>query len=223
MRTKGPFEIERDVAVSVQLAIDGLIVSEPHDTILWRGEIANASFPVAVPMDVKPGKKAGRVTFRVNGIQIGRLHFAVSVVQGISSVAESVGHTVQQEQRSAFASYASEDRDEVLARVQGIGKVAPNLSIFVDVHSLRSGVSWEEKLFESIPTHDVFYLFWSDHARNSPWVEREWRCALEAKGVDFIDPVPLVSPDVVPPPEELASRHFNDWVLAYMSGASRKA
>lgn len=35
------------------------------------------------------------------------------------------------------------------------------------------------------------------------------------KGVDFIDPVPLESPDVCPPPKELAETHFNDWTLAF--------
>ena len=66
----------------------------------------------------------------------------------------------------------------------------------------------------------MLYLFWSDAARQSPWVEREWRCAYENRGVDFIDPVPLVSPEVVPPPSELADLHFNDWVLAYKRRAS---
>jgi hypothetical protein len=36
------------------------------------------------------------------------------------------------------------------------------------------------------------------------------------RGVDYIDPVPLVSPDLVPPPPELAQLHFNDWVLAFV-------
>ncbi len=37
------------------------------------------------------------------------------------------------------------------------------------------------------------------------------------RGLEFIDPVPLVSPDKVKPPPELAGQlHFNDWVLAYM-------
>lgn len=223
MQSKGPFELDRGVTVSVELVIDGLVVAEPRDSLLWTGEIANASFPVAVTGEVPPGKKAGRVVLRVDGIQIGRLHFTVSVLNGISTASPSIGHSVAQKPASAFASYASEDRDEVLARVQGIGKVAPHLSMFLDVHSLRSGANWEKELFQTIPTHDIFYLFWSDHAKDSPWVEREWRCALETKGLDFIDPVPLVSPDRVPPPAELASRHFNDWVLAYMSASNRRA
>jgi hypothetical protein len=32
--------------------------------------------------------------------------------------------------------------------------------------------------------------------------------------LDYISPVPLVSPSAVPPPQELASLHFNDWTLS---------
>jgi hypothetical protein len=50
-------------------------------------------------------------------------------------------------------------------------------------------------------------------------LSREWRCGLAERGIDVIDPVPLVPPDKVPPPRELAEHlHFNDWVLAYVSG-----
>jgi len=68
-----------------------------------------------------------------------------------------------------------------------------------------------------IETSDVLYLFWSRHAKESKWVEREWRFGLEKKGVSFIDPVPLVDPRKVPPPPELGdTKHFNDWTLAYL-------
>jgi hypothetical protein len=36
------------------------------------------------------------------------------------------------------------------------------------------------------------------------------------RGIEFIDPVPLVSPEVVPPPAELAAKHSNDWMLAFL-------
>lgn len=47
------------------------------------------------------------------------------------------------------------------------------------------------------------------------WVEREWRIALRTGKPNFIDPVPLQTPDEAPPPPELASLHFNDWMLAF--------
>ena len=65
--------------------------------------------------------------------------------------------------------------------------------------------------------NDVFYLFWSLAASRSEWVSREWRYALDEKGLDFIHPIPLVDPRIVPPPPELASRHFNDVIMLYLA------
>ena len=102
-------------------------------------------------------------------------------------------------------------------------KIAPDLSVFLDVANLRSGEDWESKLLREILGTDVLYLFWSAAASVSHWVEKEWRCALERRGVNFIDPVPLVSPEDVPPPEELGSKHFNDWILAYRRGRPKNS
>jgi hypothetical protein len=108
-----------------------------------------------------------------------------------------------------------------LGRIQGIQKVAPNINVDLDVVTLRSGQYWEKELWKLIPSKDVFYLFWSRNAAKSGWVEKEWKCALETRGIDFIDPIPLETPEQVPPPPELSSKHFNDWVLAYMRGKTQ--
>jgi hypothetical protein len=117
---------------------------------------------------------------------------------------------------SAFASYATEDREEVLSRIHGMKKIAPDLDIFLDVLSLRSGDDWEKKLEMHVPSKDSFFLFWSKSASQSEWVDREWRLAFNRRGQDYIDPVPLVDPREVPPPAELNKRHFADAYVAYI-------
>jgi hypothetical protein len=117
--------------------------------------------------------------------------------------------------RKAFASYASQDRNDVLTSIQGMQKAAPGLDVFFDEANLRSGADWEQELKRVIPECDIFYLFWSAAAKESRWVDMEWRWALERRGIEFIDPVPLISPEEVPPPGELGGKHFKDWVLAY--------
>jgi hypothetical protein len=129
------------------------------------------------------------------------------------AVGEARSLGVRQEQvRSAFASYASPDRPEVLRRVQGLA--AAGVEVFMDVLSLRAGQDWERQLVDNIRRRDVFYLFWSPAARASEWVNREWRYALQEKGLQYIHPVPLADPREAPPPPELASKHFNDLILA---------
>jgi hypothetical protein len=214
IKSKGPVHVARGMTLTVMLRVDHLILHDAEDTILWEGEIGNASFPATVPADAHEGARQGTALVYVNGLRIARITFSILVGRRASSVgfisAIAEGH------RKAFASYHHDDRNAVLARVQGILKVAPHLDVFLDVLKLRSGEDWEKALWQVIPKSDVFYLFWSRNAASSEWVEREWRCALDSRGLDFIDPVPLIDPEKVPPPLELSSKHFNDWVLAFM-------
>jgi len=212
---KGPFEVARGTLLSVQVKIEGIMVEELEDTVLWSGEVANATFAATVPDRTRKGRRLGAATIRAGGLRIAQIPFVITVgrVSDPATVSEE-GEPL----RKAFASYASADLDEVLDRVQGMQKVAPQLEVFLDVLSLRSGEDWAKRLWKAIPEHDVFYLFWSISASQSGWVEKEWRCALKTRGLDFIDPVPLVSPELVPPPRELAKKHFNDWTLALKRG-----
>jgi hypothetical protein len=150
-------------------------------------------------------------------LPIAKLHFVLEIGRQTAPIAPLPLREARY--KCAFASYASEDRDEVLGRLQGILKVLPELDPFLDVASLRSGDRWEDRLYQEIARRDTLFLFWSLAASRSPWVEREWRTALALRGIECIDPVPLVSPEDVPPPAELAQRlHFNDWLLAYRRG-----
>jgi hypothetical protein len=215
VKSKGPVKVARGTTLTVRLKINGLQIDPPQDTILWDGEIGNASFQVAVPENCSEGQRAGCATLHVAGLCIARVNFTVEI--GAQHAAKEQLAVHERRFRKAFASYASKDYQAVLGRVQGMQKASPQLDVFYAEHSLRSGEFFEERLAQEIATCDVFYLFWSQAARDSTWVEWEWRRALETRGLEIIDPVPLVSPKEVPPPEELASRHFNDWQVAYSS------
>jgi hypothetical protein len=220
IRQKGPFAIARGATLYVRLEFSDLLIESPEDVILWDGEIGNASFAVAVPHEASEGPKSGWITVHWEGcFQIARVPLRIQVAPEPGS-AVPIAHPLDRIHK-AFASYASADRDEVLHRIQGMQKIVPDLEVFLDVVKLRSGDDWEAGLWRVIPDQDVFYLFWSRNAKQSPWVEKEWRCALKTRGLAFIDPVPLESPDVVEPPEELKKKHFNDWVLAYQRSKDR--
>lgn len=214
LKTQGSQNIPIGCSVTVRLEFSNLDVEEPEVRFPWLGDITSVSFAVIAPKKVIVGSQAGCVSIYVSGLRISRIHFLVEVGDKTSPVAELP--TREERTRTAFASYASQDRNQVLARIQGIQKAVPNMDIFLDVLNLRSGTTWEQELWKEIPARDIFYLFWSSAAKESEWVEKEWRCALQAKGLDFIDPVPLESPDKVAPPPELAGKHFNDWILAFM-------
>lgn len=215
IRSKAGLPVARGTLLTVSLRLPGFTIEEPEDVLRWEGSIGNTSFLVQVPKELRPGSYPGTVRIHANSLQVARLHFTVEVGPG-AVVPEAIPIT-EHRPRKAFASYASHDRDAVLARVQGLQKALPGLDVFLDVASLRSGQKWEERLRAEVTGRDIFYLFWSAHAKQSEWVEWEWRTALGARGIDYIDPVPLAAPEEAPPPRELAEHlHFNDWVLAYM-------
>lgn len=217
VRSQTGIVLARETLLAVCLDMPGFVVNNAESVINWEGSIGTAGFPVCVPEHARTGSHTGSLTFRAAGLKVAVLHFTVEV--GHRELPSDQLHTREHRCRTAFASYASDDREHVLARIQGIQKALPDLDIFLDVRSLRSGERWSDRLVSEVISRDVFYLFWSKAASQSQWVDREWRIALARRGVDYIDPVPLVSPTEVPPPPELAEHlHFNDWVLAFMRG-----
>ena len=212
-RTKGPFRVATGTPLTVRLRILGAVIDEPLDSMTWEGESTCVSFVVTLPELNPQIRCSGSAYIYADGVQIAKIPFLLSAAgkPGGMLAASPVRYS------TAFASYATADRDQVMGRIQGIRKAAPELDIFVDVLSLRSGQNWEQELWRVIPASDIFYLFWSAQARKSEWVEKEWRCALRERGIGFIDPIPLESPEEAPPPPELSSLHFNDWLLAFRS------
>jgi hypothetical protein len=218
IKTQGPVRIARGSQLTVRLRIDGVAIDEPEDTVLWEHEIGHVTFCVPIPADTPEGLRAAVATIHLGGLRILSLRFAVELRRATAPARPEPLPIHETRHRTAFASYASADETAVLARVQGISKGQPDIDIFYAPHSLRSGETWKLRLEEEIERRDVFYLFWSKAARESAHVEWEWRHAIKVRGIDYIDPVPLVSPAEVPPPAELAALHFNDWMLARMRG-----
>ena len=217
IKTEGPYPLERGSRLSVRLSILRMKCLDSHKWITWTGEIGSTTFVVKVPPDASEGRYPGKASIRLNGCEIAKMSFVLYVGSPSPRISEIPSQTTSY--RRAFASYASQDRAEVLGRVQGMEAAYKGLNVFVDVIDLRSGQNWERELRQHISTSDVFYLFWCRHAMKSVWVEKEWRLALEAKGYDFIDPVPLEAPTFAPAPAELAIMHFNDPLLAFIAAA----
>jgi hypothetical protein len=209
---KAGVSVTRGARLTIRISIVGLEIHQPMETIEWDGEATNGSFTIKVPPETKIGMYPGTALIGYQSMTIAKIAFVISVTYYDHS--ESLDRTDKlMYVRTAFASYASKDREEVFHRIQGMKSIVPPVDIFLDQLSLRSGQNWRAKLEEHVPTKDVFYLFWSEAAARSEWVEREWRLALDRRGLEYINPVPLEEPDRVPPPKELAALHFSDPVL----------
>ena len=82
------------------------------------------------------------------------------------------------------------------------------IETYLDVVDLRAGEKWEDSIRGAIDQTKFMILFWSKAARKSQWVEKEWRYALDRRGINYIRPLSLCLLNEAPPPSELAELHF---------------
>lgn len=219
-----PIDVPFGTRVDLHLEMPTLGIDEPDAILVWRGAPTAAQFEVVVPADAVTPNVVGRVRFAIEGVPIGTLRFLVMLatpgtpVDLVKSVASQSARY-----RRAFVSYSSQDRLQVLLRVQAF-KIA-GMTVFQDILDLDPGERWEKALYREIDSCDVFLLFWSKAARDSEWVNREidYALARQAGNADnppAIQPVPIEGPPVVPPPPSLRGLHFNDALLAQIAAAS---
>ena len=194
---------------------DGVLTVEEER--IWQGKYQNFSFEVYIPAEYDKRQVLFKVKVYIDDVIASVLSFTAHV----DADREQKLSILRKDILSAFVSYAREDCERVLSIVQGMRTVRRDLDIFMDVKDLRSGDEWEKILQKEIGDRDIFYLCWSIAASKSKNVEKEWRYALKHKGFDCIEPVPIDSPELCPPPEELKSKHFNDNLL-YMIDAYRR-
>jgi len=188
-------------------------VDEPRQSVVWAGSTESVSFFITAPNTGETTLPVKVQVFQTN-VPIGTIRFMMPLSGTTNVPVEEVPVGEAVRFGTAFASYASEDRAEVLKRVQMLRAVG--VKCFQDVLDLEPGTRWEKELWRHIDEADVLLLFWSENAKSSPWVAREWQYGLEHHGLDFILPVILQRNPFVPPPQELSELHFNDSVLNTM-------
>lgn len=208
-KRSGVQKVKEGSEIKIVLDSPDFLIEDNTDMGVWQGEHLNFSFAIQLPEDFKKRQILLTANVYINEVIATKLKFVVKC----SSHSDQKISVSRNDIFSAFISYASQDRNRVASIIQGMKKARPDLDVFFDVDSLRSGDDWELALHEEIKRRDVLFLCWSHFARESKWVDAEWRYALEQKGADCIEPVPIESPDVCPPPVELKHKHFNDKLL----------
>ena len=198
-------DVRKNQQVKVCVTSPVAVIDDNEMTLPWTGDIRDFSFMYFVPPDVQGQNLPISAHIYVDDVIATRLQIRVPLE-------EEGGQVVvrRQDVMEAFMSYSSEDRERVLAIVQGMHHARPDMKIFLDVEMLRSGEDWKRMLQRKIDESQVLYLCWSTAAKKSAWVDFEWRHAYNTKGAEVIEPVPLESPQLCAPPRELDMKHFND-------------
>lgn len=216
--------------VGFHFSMRGAEIDDPDQELVWRGRTLAAQFSVHLPEDSRPRSAVGAVTVTKNGVPVGHVKFTLLVVDREEKIrAEAAGAEMLgalSRYRQAFISYASKDREKVLPRVQALA--AARIKVFQDFSELEPGERWERGLYKHIDECDVFFLFWSQAARDSEWVrkEAEYARARQAGSEDSppeIIPIIIEGPPPPKPPPELDFLHFNDKYLYLMKGVEAEA
>ncbi len=212
--------IGQGVRLAFEVALPELVVPQPVREVTWRGHVEWVSFDVYVPPDARVGSHIGTVLIAQESVPIGEVRFRLTVVPLDGVVPPARRGPVGQARRyeTAFISYASRDREEVLRCVRMLSPAG--IEFWQDVLSLEPADRWEEEMWRHIDESDVMFLFWSTAARESEWVQKEWHYALEHKGDDYIRPVIIEGPPPVPPPRELSHLHFDDKVCYFLKATA---
>jgi serine/threonine protein kinase len=209
--------VARGSRLTYELRLPGCQIDTPVESIVWRGATEAVQFLVGVPSLSAPRSFFGTLVASVDGVPAGHVKCRLEARPQLSpQTAQPAGHDARR-YMSAFVSYATRDRGEVLRRVQMLR--ALGIEYFHDVLSLQPGDRWERRIECGLDECDLFLLFWSSAARESVWVRREVEHVLRRKGGPETDadpeirPVMLEGPPVPEPWEELRSLHFNDQLL----------
>jgi hypothetical protein len=211
-RTLGA-RLRRGCTIDVQLHMPGLELDDPVGSLVWNGRAEAVQFGVRVPAGADPGTVLGTVALACDSVPLGRITFRLEVAQDTAPAApEPQGETAHRYQ-FAFISYSSEDRQQVVERVQALSAV--DLDFFQDFWSMRAGTEWVPAIAAALDRCDLFLLFWSGNAKRSVEVRKEVARALARQSssehaLPDIRPVILEGPPVVEPWEELRHLQFND-------------
>jgi hypothetical protein len=146
-RSVGPIALDKGTVISLVTQIEGATIANPHSRIVWTGSVGCANVILSAPKDADPGTRRAACFIRLNSVEIARIDLLLLIGKNRTHRNEVSAET--RRYRRAFASYASQDRDLVLAHVHGMRKVAPKLDVFVDVMSLRSATTGPETLSEA--------------------------------------------------------------------------
>lgn len=190
---------------------DGIEFNPPRRTFLWLENVHREEFRLRASPELEGQTAKGTLTVFLGNILLATVPLRFAVQSGAAARPGPAQRSSARPYRKIFASYSHYDAaivEEFERYAQALGDV-----YLRDCTHLRAGEVWSAQIRGLIEEADVFQLFWSRNAMESPFVEREWSFALWLNRPNFIrptyweDPLPS-SPERNLPPEDLRRLHF---------------
>jgi hypothetical protein len=212
LRQDSAYPIPQEAEITFVPYLPGFVFNPPRCTFLWLESVHQESFRMRAAADLDGRVAQGRFSIFRGSLLLAEIQLAIRVHRGAAA------HRLPPEVQGArpfgnvFPSYSHQDA----AVVDEMERAARTLGhrYLRDVTSLRAGEEWSSRLEQLIQEADIFQLFWSRNAMQSPYVEREWRYALSLNRHNYVrptyweEPLPRDRQRGLPPPE-LERLHFH--------------
>jgi hypothetical protein len=202
--------VTRGMQFTIVPTCQGIIFNPERASFTWIEDWHQAKFRFRADKRLAGTTANGEITIYAGPLMIASLKISLRFAE--QSTAPTDGDIRNRAEVSAylykriFASYSHSDTPVVLA-CRNVFK-AIGFESLIDIDTLRSGQRWNAELMKLIETADLFQLFWSVNASQSPYVRQEWQYALQrSEDEGFIRPVYWEKP-LVSPPGELLHLHF---------------
>lgn len=206
-----PIGEKENEVIKVTISSPKLNINEDAKELYWNHKCLDFSFYFFVPTRYDTNVIPFIITIYINNIIVS------SLIYNVQLESDNIIENVRKDYNSAFISYSSKDVDKAALIVQGIKQARPDMQVFFDKTSLRTGDNWEKVIMNELDKKDVLFLLWSEHAKNSEWVDKEWRYVYNTKGEEYIDPIPLEANCDSFLPKELKHKHCNDMLTLLYS------
>ena len=208
-----PQPVPRDEVLTFVPDIPGVEFNPSRRSFRWTESIHREEFRFRAAPELVGQTARGRLSVFLGDILLADVSLAIPIVQPNGAPVEDTPAEAEHARRyrKIFASYSHRDLNVVeqferLARALGDEYIR-------DWKHLRAGEEWSERLLKMIEDADVFQLFWSCHAMESPYVKQEYEHAISLNRSNFVRPTyweePLPSDPVRQlPPKTLLNLHF---------------
>jgi hypothetical protein len=202
--TAAKMDVPEGALVTATPHIDGFQFNPPSVSLGFYKDWHRFDFELRAKTAPLNQSTNGAITFTVEGIIVADIPLSIFVGSTVSSAEVRTSAQVKL-YHAIFCSYSHRDT-QIVARAERAYK-ALGLDYLRDVISLKSGQEWDDELLNLISRADIFQLFWSNTAAESPYVRQEWEYALKLGRDKFIRPVYWEEPKPSIPPE-LGHIHF---------------
>ena len=172
VRTDSDAGLPRGTDLLFEPWIESGAFNPPTQSLRWEEAVHEVHFRLRVPASADGSRLRGGIRVFAGAVVIGDLTFRLPVSSEQTAVAAATDRDTTRRFRRIFASYSHRDVAVVEAVEQYVSATGDRY--LIDSESLRSGEVWDERLCRLIDEADIFQLFWSTNAMNSPFVRREW-------------------------------------------------